>query len=75
MLCGVFPSGGDTRYGLILDGCVMWSLVALGSIAAFVLKLDPMIVFIVLSVDELLKTPFVLIRYGKGTWIQNITRA
>lgn len=75
MLCGVFPSGGDTRYGLILDGCVMWSLVALGSIAAFVLKLDPIAVFIILSVDELLKTPFVLIRYRKGTWIQNITRA
>lgn len=74
MLCGVFPSGGDTRYGLILDGCVMWSLVILGSIAAFVLKLNPIIVFVVLSVDELLKTPFVLIRYGKGTWIKNITR-
>lgn len=74
MLCGVFPSGGDTRYGLILDGLVMWSLVALGSIAAFWLKLDPIIVFAVLSVDELLKTPFVLYRYSKGTWIKNITR-
>ena len=74
MLCGVFPAGGDTRYGLILDGCVMWSLVALGSVAAFVLKLDPVIVFAVLSVDELTKTPLVLLRYKKGTWIRNITR-
>ena len=74
MLCGVFPAGGDTRYGLILDGCVMWSLVVLGSIAAFVLELDPIIVFAVLSVDELTKTPLVLLRYKKGTWIRNITR-
>lgn len=74
MLCGVFPAGGDTRYGLILDGCVMWSLVVLGSVAAFVLELDPIIVFAVLSVDELLKTPFVLLRYKKGTWIRDITR-
>lgn len=73
-LCGVFPAGGDTRYGLILDGCVMWSLVVLGSIAAFGLKFHAVYVFIILSVDELLKTPFVLIRYSKGTWIKNITR-
>ena len=74
MLCGVFPAGGDTRYGLCLDGAVMWSLVALGSIAAFALALDPIIVFIVLSVDELLKTPLVLHRYRKGVWVRNITR-
>ena len=74
MLCGIFPAGGDTRYGLVLDGCVMWSLVALGSISAFVLKVNPIIVFVVLSVDELLKTPLVLLRYRKGTWIRNITR-
>lgn len=74
MLCGVFPSGGDTQYGLCLDGTVMWSLVALGSLAAFVLKLNPIAVFVILSVDELTKTPLVLLRYKKGIWIQNITR-
>ena len=66
MLCGVFPSGGDTRYGLILDGTVMWSMVAVGAFAAFVLKLNPIIVFVILSVDELIKTPLVLLRYKKG---------
>ena len=74
MLCGVFPSGGDTRYGLLLDGTVMWSLVALGALAAFVLKWNPIIVFVLLSVDELAKTLPVLMHYRKGTWIKNITR-
>ena len=74
MLCGVFPSGGDTRYGLLLDGTVMWSLVALGALAAFVLKWNPMIVFVILSVDELAKTLPVLMHYRKDTWIKNITR-
>ncbi len=75
MLCGVFPAGGDTRYGLILDGTVMWSLVILGSIGAFVLKLPPIWVFVILSVDELTKTPLVLIRYKQGKWINNVTRS
>lgn len=74
LLCGVFPAGGDTRYGLLLDGTVMWTLVLLGSAAAFALKLHPLVVFVVLSVDELAKTPLVLMRYRKGTWIRNITR-
>lgn len=74
MLCGVFPAGGDTRYGLLLDGAVMWSMVALGAAAAFVLRLHPVLVFVVLSMDELTKTPLVLLRYRKGTWLCNITR-
>lgn len=73
-LCGIFPAGGDTRYGLLLDGAVMWSLAALGAIAAFVLKLHPIAVFLVLNIDELTKTPLVLLRFKKDTWLRNITR-
>lgn len=74
MLCGVFPAGGDTRYGLYIDGIVMWSLVLLGSIAAFIWHSHPIIVFILLNIDELLKTPFVIKKYYKFDWVKNITR-
>ena len=74
MLCGIFPAGGDTRYGLYMDGIVMWSLVLIGSLAAFVWHCHPIVVFILLNIDELLKTPFVIKKYYKFDWVKNITR-
>lgn len=74
MLCGVFPAGGDTRYGLYIDGIVMWSLVIIGSLAAFGWKCSPIVVFVILNVDELVKTPFVIAKYYKWDWIKNVTR-
>lgn len=73
ILCGILPSGGATKYCFILDGVVMWTLVVLGSIAAFVLKLEPLMVFLILNIDELVKTPLVLMKYHKGDWIKNLT--
>lgn len=52
----------------------MWSLVLLGSIAAFIWHSHPIIVFILLNIDELLKTPFVIKKYYKFDWVKNITR-
>ncbi len=74
MLCGVFASGGDTKYGLYLDTAVMWGFCVLfGSISAFVLKLNPIWVFIIINLDELIKTPFVILRYRQNKWMKNIT--
>lgn len=74
ILCGVFTAGGDTKYGLYIDGIVMWSLVIAGSFASFALKWNPIWVFVVLNVDELLKTPFVIKKYYQWDWVKNITR-
>lgn len=74
MLCGVFSSGGDTGFRLFLDGIVLWGFCVLfGSIGAFILKLDPISVFVIFNMDELLKTPIVLKRYSQNKWINNIT--
>jgi putative MATE family efflux protein len=74
MLCGIFTAGGDTKFGLYLDGAVMWGFcVLLGSVAAFALKLNPIWVFVVINLDELVKTPVVIKRYFKNKWINNIT--
>ena len=63
-LNGIFPSGGYTKYGLYLDGAVMWGFcVLLGSLA----------VFVIVNLDEAIKTPIVLLQYAKGKWINNLT--
>ena len=74
VLCGVFPSGGDTKYGLYLDGVVMWGwCVIVGSLGAFVFHLNPIWVFLIINLDEFIKTPLVLLRYSQNNWLKNIT--
>lgn len=71
---GVFCAGGDTRFGLICDTIDMWCFsVPLGFICAFVLKLPPMAVYLVLCLDEGAKMPFMLGHYRKNKWLKNIT--
>ena len=71
---GILSAGGDTRFGLICDTIDMWCYsVPLGFISAFVLRLPPMAVYLLISTDELVKLPFYFLRYRKGKWIKNIT--
>ncbi len=71
---GILSAGGDTRFGLICDTIDMWCYsVPLGFIAAFVLRLQPMAVYLLISTDELVKMPAYYLRYRKGIWAKNIT--
>ena len=75
VICGVFRSGGDSRFGFICDTIDMWVFaVPLGFISAFVLKLPPMWVYFLLCLDEFVKMPFVYKHYKSYKWLQNITR-
>ena len=74
-ICGIFRSGGDTRFGFIFDTCVMWLYgIALGALCAFVLKLPPMVVYFVMFMDEAVKIIPNFIRYSQKKWVRNITR-
>ncbi len=71
---GIFPSGGDTRFGLFLDAITMWCItVPFGSLAAFVFKWPTIIVYFVLNLDEILKLPAVFLHYRKYKWLKNLT--
>lgn len=71
---GIFCCGGDTKFGLICDTIDMWCFsVPLGFLAAFVLRLEPMQVYALLCLDEVVKLPFMWRHYRKGTWANNIT--
>lgn len=71
---GILSAGGDTKFGLICDTIDMWCYsVPLGFVAAFVLRLPPMAVYLLISTDELVKLPIYYLRYRKGIWAKNIT--
>ena len=75
LICGIFRSGGDVRYGLICDTVAMWGYaVPIGLLCAFVLKLPEMWVYFILCLDEFVKLPVNYWYYGKRKWLKNITR-
>ena len=75
LICGIFRSGGDVRYGLICDTVAMWGYaVPIGLLCAFVLKLPEMWVYFILCLDEFVKLPVNFWYYGKRKWLKNITR-
>lgn len=74
IISGIFPSGGDTRFGMICDLITLWAcVVPLGLIAAFVLKLPVLAVAFILTLDEFVKIPAVYLHYKKYKWVKNIT--
>lgn len=75
LICGIYRSGGDVKFGLYTDLCAMWLYaVPIGFISAFVLKLPPMGVYFILCLDEFVKMPVVIRHYFKYGWLKNITR-
>lgn len=75
VIAGIFPAGSDTCFGLICDTVTMWCVVVpAGLIAAFVLRLPVIGVYLVLNTDEIIKLPVVYWYYKKYKWLKNITR-
>ena len=72
---GIFPAGGDTKFGMICDCITLWLVVVpLGALAAFVWNLPVVAVAAILTLDEFVKIPAVYIHYVKYKWVKNITR-
>lgn len=75
LVVGVFRSGGDTRFGLLLDVGTMWGCsILLGFLAAFVFHAGVPVVYVILMSDEVIKVPITLRRFLNFKWIKNITR-
>lgn len=75
VICCVFTAGGDTAFDAYSVAVTMWLLILPAAvICGFVLKLDPMIVYIILSLDEVIKIPWVYAHYKKYKWLKNLTR-
>ncbi len=75
LICGIYRAGGDTKFGMYMDLSIMWIYgVGLGSLAAFVFKWDPIVVYLILFMDEIVKMPIVVAHNRKKLWLRNITR-
>lgn len=75
LICGCFRAGGDSKFGMIMDTVFMWGVaVPLVAIGAYVLKLPPIWVYFLISIDEFEKMPVVLLHFKKNKWMKNITR-
>lgn len=74
VVAGIFCAGGDTRFGLFCDLVTMWMvIVPVGLIAAFVLELPVMVVYVLLNLDEFVKLPAVYRHYKQYQWLKNLT--
>lgn len=71
---GIFPAGGDSRFGLLCDAVTLWGItIPIGCLCAFVLKLPVLTVYFVLNLDEIVKLPVVYRHYKKYKWLRNLT--
>ena len=76
IISGIFPAGGDTKFGMICDLITLWCvIVPLGLVFAFVINAPVLVVAFVLTLDEFVKIPAVYKHYMKYAWVRNITRS
>ena len=75
VVAGIFPAGGDSKFGCICDIITMWAVtVPIGLVAAFWLKLPVLWVYILINTDEIIKLPAVFWNFRKYKWLKNLTR-
>ncbi|MFG6367497.1 MAG: MATE family efflux transporter [Lachnospiraceae bacterium] len=73
---GVLDGGGDTlfdMYSLIV--CMWFIAIPLALAGAFVLHWSPLAVYACTCLDEVGKIPWVMARFRKYKWVQDLTRA
>ena len=71
---GILRAGGDTAFCAAIDIGTLWICkIGLGLLCAFVLKLHPVLVYLILSSDECVKAIITIPRVWKGKWIHYTT--
>lgn len=53
----------------------MWGIILpLSYLCAFIWKVNPVLLFAVISLDAIVKLPVAILRYRQYKWLKNITR-
>lgn len=72
---GIFTAGGDMNFLMKLDIINMWLIVVpVSFIAGHVLKLSPLIVYVLVNMDEYYKFYNMIAHYKKYVWVKNLTK-
>lgn len=76
VLTGVVRAGGDTSFVLKNDTIFMWGIVLpLSALSAFVWNLGPVMVFICLKSDQILKCFVAVVKVNRYRWIKSFENA
>lgn len=74
LIVGILRSGGDTRFGLLLDIGTVWAIgVPLALLGAFVLHLPVYWVYLMVMSEEVIKYVWALRRFHSGRWMRDVT--
>ena len=72
---GIFMAGGDTKFDFQSLFATMWGIILpLTFCAAFWWKWPVIWVYFIISMDEIIKLPWVYANYKKYRWLKNITK-
>ena len=75
VVCGIFPAGGDSKYDAVSVFLATWCFaIPLAILGTFVFDWPVILIYILMSIDEIIKVPFVYPRYKKYLWVNNLTR-
>lgn len=75
-LCGIVRAGGETDFVMKNDFIFMWLIVLpVSLLAAFHFHASPLIVFICLKSDQVLKCAVAAVKLNRYTWIKRISSA
>ncbi len=73
MIVGVFRGGGDTLFTMLLQLSTVWFFaIPVGYISATVFNLQLEIVFLIMSIEEIIKLGFGVYRFKSGKWLRNV---
>ena len=72
---GIILGGGNTRYAFIVDTMFIWLWVLpMSALSAFVFRFPPIVTFILLKSDQVLKCIPNAITVNRYRWIRRLTR-
>ena len=72
---GVLDGGGDTVFDMYSLAVCMWGIaIPLALLGAFVFRWPVLLVYACTCLDEVGKIPWVMYRFRKYKWVQNLTR-
>lgn len=72
---GIFYAGGDSKFDAYSLGVTMWGIIIpLALIGTFLVSWPVLVIYFIISMDEVIKIPWVLKHYKKYKWIKNITK-
>lgn len=73
LIVGVFRNGGDTRSGALIDIGSLWGIgVPAVALSGLVFGLPLIACYAIMSIEEIVKLFFSLLRFRGGKWIRNV---